>query len=78
MADMVSKGRHHLYSRTACVNGHDWSDENTRIATNGQRVCRACDRERSLRRKESLREYKRDWKRNATALRRGIELGKQS
>lgn len=76
MADMAAKGRHHLHGRTHCANGHEWADENTRVS-GGQRVCRACDRSRSLRRKEAVREYKRDWKRKATALRRGIELARE-
>lgn len=30
-------------ARTHCKNGHEWNDENTRIAPgNGQRVCRTC------------------------------------
>ncbi len=76
MADMAQKGRHHLSGRTRCANGHAWDEQNTRIAGNGQRVCRACDRERSTRRKEQHRVHARNWKRRATALRRGIELGK--
>lgn len=31
-------------ARTACVNGHDFTVENTRLDSRGKRVCRACDR----------------------------------
>lgn len=31
--------------QTHCVNGHEFSPENTKIATTGQRVCRECRRE---------------------------------
>ncbi len=74
MADMVAKGRHRLSGRTHCANGHEWTPENTR-QSNGQKVCRACDRERGARRLEGRRDYQREWMRNhRTALRRGIEI----
>jgi len=31
------------YNKTHCKNGHEYNQLNTRIARNGQRVCRACD-----------------------------------
>lgn len=45
-ADMMVKGRHGWKTRTHCVNGHEWTSENTRIGKRGTRECRACDRER--------------------------------
>lgn len=33
-----------LRELTHCINGHEYTEENTRIATNGSRVCRACAR----------------------------------
>lgn len=32
--------------KTACVNGHEYSEENTYVRPNGSRDCRACIRER--------------------------------
>lgn len=53
MADKVSKGRHRHADnqlKTHCVNGHEFSDENTYIRPwpNGRtsRVCRACKRDK--------------------------------
>lgn len=31
-------------ARSACVNGHEWTPENTRIVADGTRRCRACAR----------------------------------
>lgn len=33
--------------QTHCVNGHEFTEDNTRIRVNGCRSCRACDRERA-------------------------------
>ena len=33
-------------SRTHCEHGHEYTPENTHIGTRGQRICRACERER--------------------------------
>lgn len=33
--------------KTRCVNGHEFTDENTYVRPNGRRVCRACHRETS-------------------------------
>lgn len=32
---------------THCVNGHEFTDENTRVNGRGDRACRACDRDRA-------------------------------
>jgi hypothetical protein len=43
-----------LLAQTHCKNGHPWDTENTRInASNGQRVCRACCRERERMRRST-------------------------
>lgn len=47
-ADTTRHGRHPQRSRTHCVNGHEFSPENTFQAPSkpGVRLCRACARER--------------------------------
>jgi len=45
--DTVRHGRHHNGSKTNCRWGHKFTRSTTRIAKNGQRVCRICDRTRS-------------------------------
>jgi len=45
MLDVTRHGRNHHAQKTACKNGHPFTEANTRIATNGQRACRACQRE---------------------------------
>lgn len=47
IADMVAKGRCQRWRAelTHCLRGHEFSPENTRIGTDGRRVCRACRRE---------------------------------
>lgn len=51
VADMVAKGRHWLHGRTACANGHEYTDATTMIGSKGERRCRTC-----------LNEYKREWR----------------
>jgi hypothetical protein len=50
------KGRRHRNAeKTACVNGHPFSPENTRIATGkraGRRQCRVCHRDSERRRRQ--------------------------
>lgn len=38
-----------LPNRPACIRGHRWTPENTRITTNGARACRTCHRDRNRR-----------------------------
>lgn len=48
--DRVRHGRDVWGTRTECVNGHPWTDENTRRRSDRKsrsRICRACDRERA-------------------------------
>lgn len=53
MRDMAAKGRagnqHGGQSQTHCVNGHEYTPENTYWRPSGQRDCRACIRERARR-----------------------------
>jgi hypothetical protein len=42
--DTVRHGNHPAASRTACVHGHPFDEENTRTRKDGSRECRACDR----------------------------------
>ncbi len=46
MRQKSERGRHHETIKTHCKYGHPFDDANTRIAVNGQRACRACDRSR--------------------------------
>lgn len=46
MHDMVTKRRHWLHGNSECVNGHQYTPENTRV-TPEKRWCRTCERERS-------------------------------
>lgn len=53
MADKAARGRlggppSENLKKTHCPQGHAYAGDNLRIAPNGQRVCRACVRERSL------------------------------
>lgn len=41
--DTVTHGHHVQASQTKCRNGHEFTEENTRIRSNGRRVCRACN-----------------------------------
>ena len=45
MDDRVSNGRDPNASKTHCVNGHEYSAENTYVSPNGGRHCRVCRRE---------------------------------
>lgn len=44
--DVIRHGRHNHGSKTRCKWGHEFTEKNTRIARNGQRVCRRCDNTR--------------------------------
>jgi hypothetical protein len=50
-ADAIERGRqrNQNHDKTHCPQGHPYNYENTRIRPNGQRACRACDRERKRR-----------------------------
>lgn len=41
------------WQRTHCPKGHGYSGENVRIGAKGERVCRACQRERMARKREN-------------------------
>lgn len=47
--DMVRHGRHQEARRTHCKNGHEFTEQNTRLRPSGARNCLACIRERSRR-----------------------------
>lgn len=42
MRDMASKGRHHMQRKTACVNGHPFTERTTHVDVRGHRQCRIC------------------------------------
>lgn len=58
--DMVSKGRHHLASKTHCKNGHPLSGENLTGNRRTGRLCRVCQRQAKRRYKQRLRKAKKE------------------
>jgi len=46
--DMVSKNRHRSQIKKHCVNGHEFTEENTIIWGRGSRVCLVCYKKRRL------------------------------
>lgn len=51
MADMINNGNHYLLNRNRCINGHEFTPENTivnnRRGSKTMRNCRECGRKRS-------------------------------
>lgn len=49
MQDSIKMGTHRNQNifKTHCPSGHEYNERNTRIAKNGARFCRECDRQRS-------------------------------
>ena len=45
--DVVTHRRHFQAQKTECARGHEFTLENTRIGTRGERICRSCARARS-------------------------------
>lgn len=41
----------------ACINGHAWTDDNTRLTRDGKRRCRACEADRGRRRRAENPDY---------------------
>lgn len=57
--NMYDKSRHgtsYFGNKTHCPQGHEYTEENTRINPKGSRECRACGRERSRKRFKNNRE----------------------
>ena len=55
LADMAAKGRHGKQGITHCPKGHEYTEANTRIKSNGTRNCRACHRDTCARYREKRR-----------------------
>lgn len=51
VSQRVNVRRGLLGSRTACINGHEYTPENTFIERNGKRRCRTCQRATDRRRR---------------------------
>lgn len=49
MADKRRHGTDYWFERDHCINGHPWSEENTRISSRGHRECRECSRAKDRR-----------------------------
>jgi hypothetical protein len=60
MEDIVRLGNHYKASMTHCSKGHEYTPENTRIASKGERLCRECNR-------TYQREYQREYQRRRRA-----------
>lgn len=54
--DMTQKGRHWRSRETHCKHGHPFDGTNTRVDSDGHRVCRECARERLRRHRRSRRD----------------------
>ena len=53
MSENLRRGVHFERNRTHCPQGHPYDELNTRHTSRGDRICRACERERYHRRKAS-------------------------
>lgn len=52
--DTIEHGRHFNKSKTHCANGHEYSEENTRIS-GGERKCRTCGRDQKRRYRQAVK-----------------------
>lgn len=48
MRDRIKTGDNPQLSRTYCINGHEFNEENTYFQKDGHRCCRACTRKHAL------------------------------
>lgn len=75
MLDASARGRHGMSRRTHCINGHAFTDDNTRLYRRPSdggttRQCRECQRahDKRARQKPERKEYKRIWRRRRREL----------
>lgn len=54
-SDSLARASARQLARSTCVNGHEFSEANTRITPEGWRRCRVCDRERAVEYRASRR-----------------------
>ncbi|MGQ9348967.1 NUMOD4 domain-containing protein [Mycolicibacterium gilvum] len=47
LLDAVKHGTHTLASKTHCIRGHEFTEQNTRVSVEGWRSCRECQNERA-------------------------------
>lgn len=57
-------------AQTRCIHGHEFTPENTKIAKNGTRHCRACDRRIQRAMKRDRKDYNREYQRRRRAAAR--------
>lgn len=68
MFDQSKNGRNHWKERDRCINGHEYTPENTKVIMAGKyntakvRICRQCAREKARATNSSRLEYKRQWR----------------
>ena len=53
--DTVRHGNHNGVKKTECINGHEFSEENTLLLRSGSRVCLTCKRRRNREYKERIK-----------------------
>lgn len=58
--DMAAKGRHRNNRKTHCPHGHEYSEANTGIRTDGSRYCRVCRYIKQRKRRQLLKQSPRD------------------
>lgn len=60
MRDMARKNRHHNQKKTHCVNGHEFTKENTYVNWKGNRNCRECQRKINNKYGKTIRAIRRE------------------
>lgn len=48
MQDVLDRGRHYHKNKTHCINGHEYTKDNTYTRPDGSRECRSCRRKRKM------------------------------
>lgn len=70
--DMRAKKRGNHQKQTACIHGHPFDEQNTRICKRGFRHCKACEKVTS--KKPHIVEWRREYQRKRRAEKRQVTL----